>query len=311
MKTVITVFSTILFISTTILAQLHTISYSIDLQYNCDENSVVFIDEGSIKEGEQIVFPQYTIPEEYQVAQKFQKFLDLFEGTIVEVPEGTLNEDVTFKIVVNPFPCDVDDINFKHLFGITFVVIGSNTGEHLPLDYYHFNAGKKAIIKIKSTNLMTFLTNENMTIEKIMAWFVDHDLEEDLKGISFHWSFDTMEYAEIHLEHFSKVVIGINSSATSLDEEEIIIPNSYKLNQNYPNPFNPTTIISYSLPGNGFTRLTIYNSLGVKIATLVNGLQEAGNYKVQFNSEGLTTGIYFYKLEAGNFESTKKMILLK
>ncbi|MCU7497475.1 MAG: T9SS type A sorting domain-containing protein [Ignavibacteria bacterium] len=92
---------------------------------------------------------------------------------------------------------------------------------------------------------------------------------------------------------------------------------NYSLQQNYPNPFNPVTKISYSLPKQSSVKLIIYNSIGQEITTLVNGLQPAGNYSVNFDGSGLSSGIYFYSIEAksenGNevFKSIKKMALLK
>ena len=83
------------------------------------------------------------------------------------------------------------------------------------------------------------------------------------------------------------------------------------LQQNYPNPFNPTTMIKYSIPGKSFVTLKVYDILGNEIATLVNGEKPAGHYSVRFNSKGLASGIYLYKMEAGDFISTKKLIILK
>ena len=89
------------------------------------------------------------------------------------------------------------------------------------------------------------------------------------------------------------------------------LPDKFELSQNYPNPFNPTTLIKYSLPKAGNVSLKVYNVLGKEVATLVNGYQTAGNYKVEFNARGLASGLYFYRLTAGDFVSVKKMMLLK
>ncbi len=90
---------------------------------------------------------------------------------------------------------------------------------------------------------------------------------------------------------------------------------SYELDQNYPNPFNPSTIINYQIPKSGFVTLKIYDILGRELETLVNKEQTAGKYKLSFNSSekglSLPSGIYFYRIQAGNFMETKKMILLK
>ncbi len=85
----------------------------------------------------------------------------------------------------------------------------------------------------------------------------------------------------------------------------------FSLAQNYPNPFNPTTIIEYSIPKAEKVTLKIYDVLGREIRTLVNNEQIQGKYSVEFNAGNLASGVYFYRLEAGNFAQTKKLILLK
>ncbi len=86
---------------------------------------------------------------------------------------------------------------------------------------------------------------------------------------------------------------------------------SYELSQNYPNPFNPATSISYSVPEKSAVNLEIFNSLGQKVRTLVNSTKEAGNYTVSFDAGNLSSGVYLYKLSAGKFSQTRKMILMK
>ncbi len=87
--------------------------------------------------------------------------------------------------------------------------------------------------------------------------------------------------------------------------------NSYSLSQNYPNPFNPSTAISYQLSAFSQVTLKVYNVLGREVATLVNELKHAGKYEVEFNAAALPSGVYFYKIKAGNFTDVKKMLLLK
>ena len=94
----------------------------------------------------------------------------------------------------------------------------------------------------------------------------------------------------------------------SVNKEEL---NNFALNQNYPNPFNPSTIISFQIPAISNVKLKIYDVLGREVTTLVNKEMKAGSYKVDFNSSGLASGIYFYKITAGNFSEIKKMVLLK
>jgi hypothetical protein len=94
------------------------------------------------------------------------------------------------------------------------------------------------------------------------------------------------------------------------------LPQSYTLTQNYPNPFNPETAIDYVVGKSGHVELSVYNILGDKIKTLVSGYQAAGSYTVKWQADtdggtSVASGVYFYKLTAGDYTDTKKMTLLK
>jgi hypothetical protein len=91
----------------------------------------------------------------------------------------------------------------------------------------------------------------------------------------------------------------------------ISTPVSYNLSQNYPNPFNPVTQISFAIPKQGLVTLKVFNILGQQVATLVNEVKSAGEYRVDFNASGLTSGVYFYKLESNGYSDIKKMMLIK
>lgn len=101
--------------------------------------------------------------------------------------------------------------------------------------------------------------------------------------------------------------------ATSVEYSGIGIPTKYGLNQNFPNPFNPETVISYQLPTNSFVTLKVYNLLGIEVANLVNEYKPAGIYGARFNTQNyqLPSGVYLYKLQAGEFIQAKKMVLMK
>ncbi|MBI5476968.1 MAG: T9SS type A sorting domain-containing protein [Ignavibacteriales bacterium] len=90
-----------------------------------------------------------------------------------------------------------------------------------------------------------------------------------------------------------------------------VVPTKYELQQNYPNPFNPLTNITYSIIKESFVTLKVYNVLGVEVATLVSEKQNVGTFNATFDASGFSSGMYFYKLTAGDFVSTKKMILVK
>lgn len=103
-----------------------------------------------------------------------------------------------------------------------------------------------------------------------------------------------------------KFTTGIRSS-----NENEIVPNKFFLSQNYPNPFNPQTIIQYDLPESSHVSLEVFNSVGQRVMKLVNGQQSAGQYTITFNSLGLSSGVYLYKLTTPSFTKSKKMLLIK
>ena len=91
-------------------------------------------------------------------------------------------------------------------------------------------------------------------------------------------------------------------------EESVL---SYGISNNFPNPFNPSTRIKYFIPTQSFVTIKVFDALGNEIATLVNEEKQTGSYNVEFDASGFTSGIYFYRIQAGNFAETKNMILLK
>ncbi len=100
-------------------------------------------------------------------------------------------------------------------------------------------------------------------------------------------------------------------SAAGINEEVSSLPEKYLLSQNYPNPFNPSTNISFELPKESYTTLEIYNALGEKVSTLVSKNLTAGSYKYEWDAKKFSSGIYFYRINTNEFNSTKKMMLLK
>lgn len=100
------------------------------------------------------------------------------------------------------------------------------------------------------------------------------------------------------------------TGATGVSDAGILVKN-YDLMQNYPNPFNPTTSISFSIPESGNVKLSVFNSLGEEVTTLVNGFLPAGFKTVKFDAQNFQSGVYYYRLESSGFVETKKMVLLK
>jgi hypothetical protein len=106
-------------------------------------------------------------------------------------------------------------------------------------------------------------------------------------------------------------VLDWNDPADIKENNKNKIPSAYVLHQNYPNPFNPTTKINYELQITNYVDLSIYNTLGQKVTTLLSQRQNAGIYQVQWDATEYAGGVYYYQLNAGEFQDVKKMILIK
>jgi hypothetical protein len=105
--------------------------------------------------------------------------------------------------------------------------------------------------------------------------------------------------------------MAIADLVTSVETEMKQTPMQYFLSQNFPNPFNPTTSIEFNLPTKSFVSLKVFDILGREVATMVSGQLLAGNHVQQWNANGMPSGVYFYRLQAGSYTETKKLVLLK
>jgi hypothetical protein len=119
----------------------------------------------------------------------------------------------------------------------------------------------------------------------------------------------------IKKKNLIKIVAGSELPPTppngEISNQQSAIPYRFCLEQNYPNPFNPLTVIRYQLPVDSWVTLKIYNTLGEEVFTLIEGIQDAGFKSVEFNANKLPSGIYFYRLTAGAFAETKKLLFIK
>ncbi len=142
---------------------------------------------------------------------------------------------------------------------------------------------------------LAFVKGNGTTSEPTSYLYTDNDLKPGtyfyrLKQVDLNGSFSYYDLAEA---------------------VDITSPLTFSLSQNYPNPFNPSTKISWQLQTQTQMTLTVYDELGREVAVLVNEVKPGGNYEIEFNASGLASGMYFYKIVAGNFVATKKMILMK
>ncbi len=100
-------------------------------------------------------------------------------------------------------------------------------------------------------------------------------------------------------------------STTGVENQSSNFPTHFSLEQNYPNPFNPSTTINFSLPHSGYTELKVFNMLGQEITTLVSSFLPAGENRITWNAQGITSGVYFYRLLSGQYLQTKKLMITK
>jgi hypothetical protein len=110
---------------------------------------------------------------------------------------------------------------------------------------------------------------------------------------------------------FSEFQVSPGLAKKGLASSEELVPGAFVMFQNYPNPFNPSTVIKYGLPVDAYVHLGVYNILGEQVASVVNEPQKAGYHQVVFENTGLSSGTYFYRLQAGNFVQTRKLVLVR
>ncbi len=192
---------------------------------------------------------------------------------------------VSAEIHFNPYVFRFDSLKFAPKNGTT---------NNIVLSYQDTARG---IVRIDFSNLSGKVGNEYSIISKIKA-NLDRDNNKDSLLIVYK-GYD---------KHFNQSVAG--AKVYTLQE----VPNRFMLYQNYPNPFNPTTTIEFDVASKSRVSLKIYNILGQEVATLINKVLEPGSYKTKFNAVGtqtLASGVYFYRISAGKYVSTKKMLLLK
>jgi hypothetical protein len=165
---------------------------------------------------------------------------------------------------------------------------------------------KKAAITIWGKNPL--LPEENFGADtkdvlRLTLWSARDESEYPLKITAVHALGDANQILE-------QLVYEPNAILIADVQIENSVPQRYSLEQNFPNPFNPSTVIQYELPRDVSVTLDVFNLLGQKVKTLVNEDQKAGSYQVSFTSENLASGVYFYRLQAGNYSEVRKMILL-
>ncbi|MBK7104476.1 MAG: T9SS type A sorting domain-containing protein [Ignavibacteriae bacterium] len=152
------------------------------------------------------------------------------------------------------------------------------------------------------------------TTTKFVTSYSDNDVTTNIQGYNYFYkitAFDTQSKISVYSNEVSIRGVMYKSAIEDENSNGDELPTEYKLSQNYPNPFNPSTKIVYDIPKNNQVSLMVYNSLGKEVSELVNGFKQAGSYSVTFDASNLPSGVYFYKLQAGEYNQVNKMILLK
>lgn len=185
--------------------------------------------------------------------------------------------------ILPPVPVELVSFNFSVI------------GEEIQLSWQTATETNNQGFEIyRNGNKIAFVDGEGTTSETQDYSFVDKNLKSGIYNYRLN---------QLDFDGTQEVVGELTVYLT--------LPEQFTLEQNYPNPFNPSTTIKYSIPTSEFATLKVYDVLGNEVATLVNGEIPAGSYEVEFIASGLSSGIYFYNLQAGSFAQTKKLILMK
>ena len=219
------------------------------------------------------------------------------------INRSAYTECLTFKRLYDLLP-EVNNVYIKTLFyissdGLNFFYIGTS---------YEFGRGVIGFYWLQC--IMGFANNAPTNIIatqiELQVYFLGSPSTDSIRaecGLDY-WTFSAWSYPQIIIDDFEGIPSGVIQNQNTTSEK-------FSLSQNYPNPFNPLTVINFKLPVKSQVILKVYDVLGKEVTVLVNEKLNAGSYEIDFNAKNLTSGTYFYRITAGEFVETKKMILIK
>jgi hypothetical protein len=186
------------------------------------------------------------------------------------------------------------------------------------MDYVIAGAGRREIFRYEylggpvadsaSYRMTTIYKDETPEHEEWVlqfAWF-----GQDLDGDGKKEIVITNRNPRPHMNDDLIIILEMESG-TDVEDQDGELPASFSLEQNYPNPFNPSTMIEYSLPQKSYVSLAVFDALGQQVAALVEGDQGAGRHQVAFDASGLASGVYLYRLNAGDFVQTRRLVVVR
>jgi hypothetical protein len=231
-------------------------------------------------------------------------------GTVtLQIIEKSVKSDSTMWIVqrTNNLNCDRNGSLYHDTSMSTFQLIEIDSGCHRVLS---------SEFPFYSMPFDSMVINKNAVVDSSGNWKFEIDKGRMRYTYTFKQKIGATAYSAMDMctcldywyESYGLSHSHITGVGTHLEMNNV---KEYRLNQNYPNPFNPTTTITFSVGTYSYTSLRVYDVLGREVATIVSEKLPAGNYSRQWNAANMPSGIYFYRLQAGSFTQTKKLILLK
>ncbi|MFC1693156.1 FlgD immunoglobulin-like domain containing protein [Candidatus Latescibacterota bacterium] len=255
---------------------------------------------GSVKEGNTLSISELPAP------------FDYLNGTGVSFPEECISKNITITIKIPDF-AEIDvmtgNVSFGEIIisGINiWVSVDGETVSQFTFDVpivltIPYDSELLASLEIDPENLdMFYYTESGKLVKEGITDVVVNSETNVITG---------------NIAHFSDIAVAPKSAGPTAVEENTL-PDGFMLSQNFPNPFNPETTISYRLPETSFVKIDVYSVIGQLVRTLVNEIKSAGNYTVTWDGKDnagsqLRSGVYFYRIKAGDYKLTRKLMLIK
>jgi hypothetical protein len=220
----------------------------------------------------------------------------------------------------NVFAVNFDTLNNKYVMtsrfsGNNISGAGYNLVTNLLTSYQNLFTDFSWIRKTSDSTMVMIMKNINGN-EFFRKFYLGNNTFDSRTVIGYNWGYDsTYRKLDISWEQMlneKRAIVGSwYRQTTGINYAGNVIPDKFNLSQNYPNPFNPSTKIRFDIPKASFVKLKVIDILGREIETLVDDKLQPGIYEVNWNALQRPSGVYFYQIQSGNFNQTKKMVLIK